>query len=459
VKKFFFLVLIILIFINILPEIISQSYKEKIKGLIYQLPLINVLNKENIKLKSDLIASWKLNLKTDYEIYESNQDSLILFDKKYLIRNFETNDFFPAKKSILPYPNNTQYLEIFKNNLLVASKNGFFSYTKLKNFSKKTIKFKKLNSNILKYLNDESLIDSWFGITDIYIDENFFYVSFINDKFDKCYNTAIVRAKINFEFLDFKFFYNDKDCINSENINEEFNAHQAGGRIVDFRDNQILLSIGEYRHRNKSQDYENNFGKIIAINKKSNSSKIISLGHRNVQGLFYDNKNDIIMSTEHGPFGGDEINFHSELDSIYNFGWPISSYGYHYVDNDKGIHDKSFIQSKIQKNAPLYKSHLKYRFTEPLKFFTPSIAISEIVLFDSSKNNNYKILVGSMGNNIDEGDLSLYSITLDIDSKKIIKISNYNLDDRIRDMKFIKSNNFIFLSLENKFLSFIDLNL
>ena len=93
------------------------------------------------------------------------------------------------------------------------------------------------------------------------------------------------------------------------------------------------------------------------------------------------------------------------------------------------------------------------------KFFTPSIAISEIVLFDSSKNNNYKILVGSMGNNIDEGDLSLYSITLDIDSKKIIKISNYNLDDRIRDMKFIKSNNFIFLSLENKFLSFIDLNL
>ena len=36
--------------------------------------------------------------------------------------------------------------------------------------------------------------------------------------------------------------------------------------------------------------------------------EIISLGHRNPEGLYYDKKNNYILETEHGPAGGDEIN-------------------------------------------------------------------------------------------------------------------------------------------------------
>ena len=32
------------------------------------------------------------------------------------------------------------------------------------------------------------------------------------------------------------------------------------------------------------------------------------MGHRNPQGLFFDKENNIILETEHGPQGGDEIN-------------------------------------------------------------------------------------------------------------------------------------------------------
>jgi len=32
------------------------------------------------------------------------------------------------------------------------------------------------------------------------------------------------------------------------------------------------------------------------------------LEYRNPQGLYFDKKNNIIISTEHGPQGGDEIN-------------------------------------------------------------------------------------------------------------------------------------------------------
>ena len=36
------------------------------------------------------------------------------------------------------------------------------------------------------------------------------------------------------------------------------------------------------------------------------------MGHRNPQGLYYSKKFDFILSTEHGPKGGDEININNK---------------------------------------------------------------------------------------------------------------------------------------------------
>ena len=53
-----------------------------------------------------------------------------------------------------------------------------------------------------------------------------------------------------------------------------------------------------------------------------------------------------------------------------NFGWPISSYGKHYGNLEK---------NKLNyEEAPLYKSHSEYGFVEPVKYFVPSIGISEV---------------------------------------------------------------------------------
>ena len=57
-----------------------------------------------------------------------------------------------------------------------------------------------------------------------------------------------------------------------------------------------------------AQDNVKHFGKIILINKLTKDWSIVSKGYRNVQGLLYDNDNKLIISTEHGPKGGDEIN-------------------------------------------------------------------------------------------------------------------------------------------------------
>ena len=165
------------------------------------------------------------------------------------------------------------------------------------------------------------------------------------------------------------------------------------------------------------------------------NSKIVSMGHRNPQGLFFDEENNIIFSTEHGPDGGDEVNYNNNLDDnkIENYGWAISSYGdHHYKFNDKQL-DALF---------PLYKSHKDYGFEEPLTYFYPSIGISQIIKIP--ENNYHNLLVASMGSKIEEGDLSLHYLKVD-KNFNILDQKILPLGQRIRDMIFIRKHKMVLM--------------
>tara|TARA_B110000093_G_C12787727_1_gene333314 strand:- start:140 stop:763 length:624 start_codon:yes stop_codon:yes gene_type:complete len=201
-----------------------------------------------------------------------------------------------------------------------------------------------------------------------------------------------------------------------------------------------------------AQSIDNTNGKIISINRKTKKYKILAIGLRNPQGLLYDSKNDKIYISEHGPQGGDEINVISDLNKIPNFGWPISSYGEHYGHKKRD-------RSDTYKIAPLYKSHKKYAFEEPLKFFTPSIGVSQIefLINKNNKQMNNKLIATSMGNNPEEGDLSIHLLTLE--ANNVINHKVVNLDERIRDIIFIKEKNKYILFLESSSsIGIIDLN-
>ena len=77
--------------------------------------------------------------------------------------------------------------------------------------------------------------------------------------------------------------------------------------------------------------------------------------------------------TEHGPWGGDEINI---IFKGKNYGWPISSYGKHYCEKKTPRSDKC---KKKYLDYPLHKSHFDFGFEEPIKFFDKSLGISEII--------------------------------------------------------------------------------
>ena len=67
---------------------------------------------------------------------------------------------------------------------------------------------------------------------------------------------------------------------------------------------KIIFSNGEYLNRMLAQDDKSIFGKILMLDPLNPQKyQMISKGHRNVQGLFVDEEESLIVSTEHGPMG------------------------------------------------------------------------------------------------------------------------------------------------------------
>ena len=132
------------------------------------------------------------------------------------------------------------------------------------------------------------------------------------------------------------------------------------------------------------------------------------------------------MSTEHGPKGGDEIN---KIILGKNYGWPISSYGVSYANDD----------------LKYYKSHLENNFQEPIFSFVPSIGISEIISLPNSFNTKWQnnFLISSLNGK------SLYRVKFNDSFSKIFYKEKIFIGQRIRDLKYDSNLNIILLSLED----------
>ena len=114
---------------------------------------------------------------------------------------------------------------------------------------------------------------------DLLIDENDLYLSVILQDSNKKYTLAIISSELDYEQLKFKFF-KTKLLLESYSIG-------SGGRIVNYGEDKLLFTIGHLDLNSQVQSPNNLAGKIISINKNDKSYKIVSIGHRNQQGLFY----------------------------------------------------------------------------------------------------------------------------------------------------------------------------
>ena len=404
------------LFIIKIKEIIPTQLKNKLRVYINETRIS--LNQDKIKKKQE--AKFKQGL--NGELIQSTDINSEVNLVKYNVREF----FLPFKRLDLSYgwqsvqnSKRAHYFDFAGDKTVVASGEGNFIFFDTKNFNSKKLYQKRLESNLIQFLKDENF--TFIGLRDMLIDKNKLYLSVVLQDVDENYTLSILSAELNYQKLIFEFFFKTELLISNFSIG-------TGGRIVSFKDNKLLFTIGHLGFIDEIQMENHLSGKIISISKEDGSFDLISKGHRNHQGLFYhidEFENQFIINSEHGPKGGDEININNLKDNkVQNFGWPISSYGINYDGTN-----------------PYKSSHKDYGFKEPLKYFTPSIGISEISI--KNKKDFNEIYASSLRAH------SIYIVKSDKIFSRVLNTDRLILDYRIRDIKFSKSLNGFIVIFEN----------
>ena len=427
---------------------INPRYKEKVKKIFFPYNYIHqqkeLIKKQEAQLsqlahesrQTSFINYFPRNalMLAEIEIKNNNEDidlkkilDLKLSNNQILRKYAISQGFWVGIAYKFP---GSGFIDFYEDNLIVLSSRGILAFSK--NIDK-NLSLKQIKNNAYDFGFNPFKDEKWFSFKDLHIYKNKIFLSFAEQIKKDCWNISVLEGNMNYKKINFKKLYSPNECVNAlNNFDNEFHPHQSGGRIVQYDNNHILLSLGSFRLRYLAQDKSSVNGKIIKINIYNGKYEIISMGHRNPQGLFYDKKNNFLLETEHGPEGGDEVNLidlkNIEGINIPNFGWAISSYGEHYGGRIPENEEK-------YKKYPLYKSHRKYGFVEPIKYFVPSIGISQI--FKISEN---KYVFGSMR------DKSLYFFSLN-KKREMENLKRIEIKERIRDLYF--KNNRLYLFLED----------
>lgn len=183
-----------------------------------------------------------------------------------------------------------------------------------------------------------------------------------------------------------------------ENVQQLFQAEplkntsvQFGSRIVFLPDDTLVVSIGDgFDYREDAQALGNHMGKLVRLNmdgsvpddnpfvgQQNKRPEIYSYGHRNPQGLHYDPETERLYESEHGPYGGDEVNI---IEPGKNYGWPMVTEGVNHPGTSISPHQNlEGVQA-------------------PINHWTPSIAPSDITIYrgDVFPEFNGDLLVSSL---------------------------------------------------------------
>ncbi len=238
-----------------------------------------------------------------------------------------------------------------------------------------------------------------------------------------CHVLRVAALQLSFDELldddapaEWQTVHDTKPCLPIEiNGKPFFYGNEAGGRMAVYDDERLMLTVGHQKLHgmlgmpNHSQDPATSYGKIWLIDKAGDGAEIFSLGNRNPQGLFIDEKRNI-WSTEHGPEGGDELNL---IEQGANYGWPLVTYGTGYGKFEWGL-------SKTQGRHEGY--------TQPLYAWVPSVGISSLIRLEGNGFPAWRgdLLVASLNG------ATLYRVVLD--GKRVVAVEPIKLGSRLRDL-------------------------
>ena len=433
-KKFFFLFLFFaLFFLFFLIE--NDNIKKNLRPYYHKSTLFfNNLISEKIKVLF-YITNGSVDYRTSLNDYNSSflpNTELIQLKHKSININLEksTNLFDYLGNNyngptVRPSGFNYFLINQFNdNNILLTFRDNSFYVLNLELLnSKNNIELRdalKLNSN----LKSNKILDAL-------IHKDKLYVSYSH--FEESINCSVLRISVsniskNTKDLKFEDYMSFNECA------EQIWAGRLQYILFDNYNGLIVTTsdtVGNLPTFN-SQKKNSIFGKVLYIDENTRKSRVFSMGHRNAQGLLVNNDKKFILSTEHGPRGGDEINLILE---DKNYGWPIYSYGKPYlIPPVKNL--------RYEQEPPKNK---KEEFEQPIFAFVPSIGISEIIEIPNNFNPEWQdnFFISSLSGE------ALYRIKFDTDKKKTLFYEKIFIGQRIRDLIYSKELNSFYLSLED----------
>lgn len=409
IKKFYIILTSLIILIILILAIIFQTNKLLILDYLkYEAP-------KSILVLTKFLSNTKLNIQrnlNDYNVKFLPKTQFISLDFKKINLKItkDQTGYFVGKKG--------KHFTFY----LTSNENYIFAIDSMMNLHYSPIESIKNLKNDFKTLKFDEFANSY--SRDIKVYKNDLYISSSYKLKEDCYNYKIFKANIKtFPKLNFKTIFSSSECNKSA---------YSGGRIGILETNKkrnILLTTYDGAQRDYlAQDDKSIFGKILIIDENNGNYEIFSKGHRNSIGLYIDNQKNIILNTENGPRGGDEINL---ISRNQNYGWAISSYGDNYDNKNLDTPELKF-------------EHENFGFKEPIFSFLNSIGISQIIKIKNDFSNFWidNFLIGSLNSK------HLYRVKFDKSFNKVIFFEKIFIGERIRDLEYISDEKIILLALE-----------
>lgn len=225
--------------------------------------------------------------------------------------------------------------------------------------------------------------------------------------------TSVVSAEIS------------EDLSALSNVQEIFRGadkgggYHFGGQLEFVDDGTLLIALGDgFKWMDDAQTTDNYFGKIARINTDGSipqdnpfadgpAPAVYSYGHRNVQGLEFNPETGALWAHEHGPKGGDELNF---VEPGKNYGWPKITYGVNY--------NGSIITTETEADG----------MEQPVVKWVPSIAPSGLTLYTGDKYPGWKgdLFIGGMN-----GPAGLKLVRIDLEGDEVVGEEHLLTDEEL----------------------------
>jgi glucose/arabinose dehydrogenase len=222
-----------------------------------------------------------------------------------------------------------------------------------------------------------------------------------------------------------------------------------GGALAFDSKGYLFVCIGDRSEQMIAQNGLSLAGKILRLHDDGSlpadnpfiaddavDSRIYALGVRNPQGLHFDIESGLLIESEHGPMGGDEINL---ISAGNNYGWPLISYGQNYTMEGIGLsprqadNDMTRLHFLAHPEAQLGVGVTMPGMQQPLYYYLPSRATSPILMYrgDMFPEWDGDLLVGMLrGQHISKLDFSIADNRIRSEHAMLSE-----LKDRIRDIK------------------------